>query len=138
MDRRDRHGRGMRGPLARPPVPLAGTRREEFDDLVLDAAERISAYLQDELGTSLDHVDFLVEDLPVFEPGEEPDVVPFGRHAAAEPPGRPATVVIYRRTIELRSEEGAERAELVHDAVLEQVAELLGLDPDDIDPGYED
>ena len=50
----------------------------------------------------------------------------------------PPTVVIYRRTIELRTDVGTERAELVHDAVVEQVAELLGLDPDDIDPGFDD
>ena len=126
----------MRGPLAQPPVPIAGSRREFFDDLVLDAAENISAFLQDERGTSLDAVDFVVEDMPVFEVGEEPDEVPFGRVEAGTIQ-TPPTVVIYRRTIELRSEDGPERAELVHDAVVEQVAELLGLDPDDIDPGFD-
>ena len=36
--RRDRHGRGLRGVLAPPGVPLYRTRTERFDDLVLQAA----------------------------------------------------------------------------------------------------
>lgn len=137
MDRRDRHGRGMRGPLARPPVPLAFTRREEFEDLVVAAAERLDAHLLLNHGTSLDAVEFAVEDMPFFSPADEPDVVPFGRIDEAAPPAS-AVIVLYRRTIELRTEPGDERAELVHDALVELVADLLGLDADEIDPGYDD
>src|SRR5690606_20746780 len=36
---RDRHGRGMRGRLVPASVPLARTRAEIFDDLVLDTVE---------------------------------------------------------------------------------------------------
>ena len=49
----------------------------------------------------------------------------------------PPRIVLYRRTIELRSELGEDRAELVHDALVEQVADLLGLDEDDVDPGFD-
>ena len=125
----------MRGPLARPPVPLAATRRESFEDLVLDAAEKIDAHLARTADRSLDDVGFAIEDVPVFAAGEEPDVVPLGHVVEAEGED-PPTIVIHRRTIELRSEDGEDRAELVHDAVVEQVAALLGLDPDDLDPGY--
>jgi hypothetical protein len=37
--RRDRHGRGLRGRLVPDGVPLARSRAEQFDDLVLDAVE---------------------------------------------------------------------------------------------------
>ena len=49
---------------------------------------------------------------------------------------RPAQVVIYRRPIEARSTGLEELAELVHDVVVEKVAEFLGLDPEAVDPGY--
>ena len=104
--------------------------------MVLAAAERIDDHLVLDRGITLLDVEFVVEEMPVFEVGREPEVVPFGR---IEPAGQggPAVVVIYRRTIELRSDLGEERAELVHDAVVEQVAELLDLDVDDVDPGFE-
>jgi len=38
---RDRRGRGIRGPLAPAELPLSLTRAEKFDDLVLDAVERL-------------------------------------------------------------------------------------------------
>jgi len=125
----------MRGPLARPPVPIARSRREDFEDLVVDAAERIEAHLARERDLVLTDVAFAVEDMPFFPPGEEPDVVPFGR-VEDSGDGHGPLVVVYRRTLELRSDDDEELAELVHDAVVEQVAELLGLDVDDVDPGY--
>jgi predicted Zn-dependent protease with MMP-like domain len=127
----------MRGPLAHPPVPLALSRREEFDEQVLAAAEKVDDFLVLERGVTLLDVDFVVEEMPLFAEGEEPDVVPFGRVEPARGT-TPATVVIYRRTLELRSEPGEDRAELIHDAVVEQIADLLGLDVDDVDPGFED
>ena len=126
----------MRGPLAPPPVPIAATRRESFEDLVLDAAEKIDSHLMREHDVSLAEVEFTVEDIPVFAVGDEPAVVPFGRATAGTADRRPS-IVIYRRTIELRSEAGEERAELVHDAVVEQVADLLDIDPDEVDPGFD-
>ena len=39
--RRDRHGRGLRGPLAWPPVPAMATRAPRFDELVLAVASRM-------------------------------------------------------------------------------------------------
>ena len=39
--RRDRHGRGLRGRLVPPGVPLYRSRAEQFDDLVLEAVARL-------------------------------------------------------------------------------------------------
>ncbi|MFD6426023.1 metallopeptidase family protein [Streptomyces sp. NPDC060198] len=123
---RDRHGRGMRGPLAPPQVPLSVSRAETFSDLVQDSVERL-----ERRWPQLAEVDFVVQDAPVtFE-----DTVPLGRAVSAAK-GQPAQIVVYRRPVEIRSKSRDERALLVHEVVVEQVAELLGLSPESVDPRY--
>ncbi|MFI1830889.1 metallopeptidase family protein [Streptomyces sp. NPDC020412] len=124
--RRDRHGRGMRGPIAPPQVPLALSRAESFRDLVRDSVERLERRLP-----QLADVDFLVLDVP----GAAEETVPLGDAVPAER-GRPARIVIYRRPVEIRTKSRDERALLVHEVVVEQVAELLGLAPESVDPRY--
>src|SRR6185312_3591107 len=58
--RRDRHGRGLRGPLLPAALPGARTRSELFDDLVLDAVEHLEHRWSDQLR----NVEFAVEDVP--------------------------------------------------------------------------
>ncbi|NEE57414.1 hypothetical protein G3M55_74315, partial [Streptomyces sp. SID8455] len=45
-------------------------------------------------------------------------------------------IVVYRRPVEIRTKNRDERALLVHEVVVEQVAELLGLAPESVDPRY--
>lgn len=125
--RRDRHGRGMRGPVAPPQVPLSASRADTFRDLVLDSVERL-----ERRWPQLADVEFLVLDVPPSAPGES---VPLGGSAPAVKDG-PARVVVYRRPVEIRSKSRDERALLVHEVVVEQVAELLGLSPESVDPRY--
>ena len=136
MDRRDRHGRGMRGPLARPPVPLSRSRSEEFGDLVDEAARRVASHLGEDTAARLASVQVRVEEVPP-DPEAEAVAVALGR-LDDEAAGRPATVVVYRRPVLLRSETREDRAALVQDVVVEQIAELLGMDVDDVDPGPPD
>jgi predicted Zn-dependent protease with MMP-like domain len=42
--------------------------------------------------------------------------------------------VVYRRPVENRAKGREERAALVHEVVVEQVAEFLGVDPEAVDP----
>jgi predicted Zn-dependent protease with MMP-like domain len=42
--------------------------------------------------------------------------------------------VVYRRPLEARASDRADLGELIHEVVVDQVAQLLGLDPDVIDP----
>lgn len=44
--------------------------------------------------------------------------------------------MVYRRPVEIRTKNRDERALLVHEVVVEQVAELLGLAPESVDPRY--
>ncbi|MEO3808686.1 metallopeptidase family protein [Sphaerisporangium sp. B11E5] len=137
--RRDRHGRGMRGPLAPSHVPIARSRGERFDDLVLDAVDR----LRPKWGDQLSSVEFAVEDVPpVAElldgPGRlSSDPIPFGR-VQSPTAASPAVVIIYRRPLEARARDRDTLGTLVHDVVVEQVATLLGLSPETVDPGYDD
>jgi predicted Zn-dependent protease with MMP-like domain len=124
----------MRGPLAPAEAPISRTRAERFDELVRDEAHR----LEQRWSRQLAGVEFAVEDVPPVEP----DV--FGVEAvrlsllvpAAD--GRPPRIVVYRRPIEARGgDDERDRARLVRDVVVEQVAELLGLAPESIDPTYD-
>lgn len=141
---RDRRGRGLRRPLVPAEVPLARTRAEEFDDLVLDAVEHLERRWRDELTG----VEFAVEEVPYVESADpdrlvhgsdvvEDGNVPLARLLPATPaehPSAPARIVLYRRPLEVRSRGRGDLADLVHDVVVEQVANLLGRDPDEIDP----
>ena len=155
---RDRHGRGVRGALVpshaeldgrRVRVPAARTRGERFDDLVLDAVEQ----LDKRWSSQLRGVEFAVEDVPPVLAGEDPALdegvltdetaggaVPLGRllPAGRDDSGRPVPprVLVYRRPLEARALDRRDLADLVHDVVVDQVARLLGLDPDEVDrPG---
>ncbi|WP_326697839.1 metallopeptidase family protein [Streptomyces sp. NBC_01754] len=123
---RDRHGRGMRGPVAPPQVPLSASRADTFRDLVQDSVERL-----ERRWPQLADVDFVVLDVPVTTE----ETVPLGSALSATK-GRPAQVVVYRRPVEIRTKGKEERALLVHEVVVEQVAELLGLAPESVDPRY--
>jgi predicted Zn-dependent protease with MMP-like domain len=52
--------------------------------------------------------------------------------------GRPARIVVYRRPIEARGgEDDRDRARLIRELMVEEVADLLGLSPESIDPTYD-
>lgn len=126
----------MRGPVAPPQVPLSASRAEAFTDLVQDSVERL-----ERRWPQLTEIDFLVLDVPPTVGGDAGDeewgagTVPLGGTISASE-GRPARVVIYRRPVEIRTKGRDERAALVHEVVVEQVAELLGLSPESVDPRY--
>ena len=119
--------------MAWPPVPAMATRAERFDELVLDVAGR----MEHQAGASLGSVEFAVEDVPPSDPAPwESSEVPLGRLFAAE--GRmPARIVVYRRPVETRTNDARELAALINDVIVEQVASLLGVDPRELDAGYD-
>lgn len=147
--RRDRHGRGLRGRLVPPAVswqdrevrvPLSLTRAERFDDLVRDAISD----LEQRWAAELEGVEFAVEDVPPPGTGFDEGVVADETAGGAVPLGRllpadrtvPARVVVYRRPLEARATDRGDLRELVHEVVVDQVAQLLGLDPDVVDPPH--
>jgi predicted Zn-dependent protease with MMP-like domain len=140
--RRDRHGRGLRGLLAPRDVPLYRSRAQRFDDLVLDAVARLEPRWEAELSG----VEFAVEEIPDRDsPDADPSPVPLARldPGSADPgdsahPARPPRIVLYRRPLLARADDEDELSDLVFDVVVEEFAQLLGLDPETVDPGYAD
>jgi predicted Zn-dependent protease with MMP-like domain len=139
--RRDRHGRGLRGRLVPTDVPLYRSRAQQFDDMVLDAVARLEPRWESELAG----VEFAVQEVPDEEIlSEEALPVPLARIDPRQaPPGDPddarsPRIVLYRRPLLARAEDEDELSELIFDVVVEEFAQLLGLDPDTIDPGYAD
>ena len=137
---RDRRGRGLRGRLVPATVPAARTKAEIFDDLVLDAIEGLERLWAKELAG----VEFAVEEVPGEINVYESDVLEDGRVPLARLlPGRPGRhgvpprIVLYRRPLEFRAGDRDDLADLVHDVIIEQVANLLGVDPDDLTSGDE-
>src|SRR3954452_5752251 len=131
---RDRHGRGLRGPLVPREVPAWRSRRDRFDDRVLDAVER----LEQLWAGQLEGVEFAVEDIPPSDPAPwEHDEVPLGRFFPAGG-GLPTRIVVYRRPVETRARERSALAVLVHHVVVEQVAHLLDVEPSAVDPRYDE
>ena len=46
-----------------------------------------------------------------------------------------ARIVLYRRPLEARARDGADLADLLHDVLVEQVADYLNVEPDAVDGG---
>ena len=142
--RRDRRGRGLRGPLYPSTVPVARSRSQRFDGLVLEALEPIEQRWHAELT----QLDVAVDDVPevtsttpekvVWDDAMVVDAnVPLARlvPAGVDRRGLPtrARIVLYRRPLEARARDGADMTDLLHDVLIEQIATYLGLDPDVIE-----
>jgi predicted Zn-dependent protease with MMP-like domain len=140
--RRDRRGRGLRGQLVPPTVPLYRTRAQQFDDMVLDAVARLEPRWETELAG----VEFAVQEVPEAEElADDSGPLPLARIVPGSPdpqdaarPASAARIVVYRRPLLARAEDDEELSDLIFDVIVEEFAKVLGLDPDTIDPGYQD
>jgi predicted Zn-dependent protease with MMP-like domain len=136
--RRDRHGRGLRGRLVPPGVPLYRSRAEQFDELVLEAVARLEPRWENELAG----VEFAVQEVPDAEAmadGTVPLAQTLPGSGDTTDPAHPATgprIVLYRRPLLARAEDEDELSELIFDVIVEEFADILGVDPETVDPGY--
>ncbi len=101
---------------------------------MLDAVEQVERHVgagsDDLLTARLAEVEFGVEEVPPA------DALSLGR--CEEPPtGQGGRVVVYRRPIEVRAKDPLERADLVHEVVVDLLAELLAVSPELLDPPAE-
>ncbi|NLV80932.1 MAG: metallopeptidase family protein [Rhodococcus sp.] len=144
-----RRGRGIRGPLYPHDLPAWRSRAEKFDRLVLDAFAPIDTRWHDEL-TKLD---IAVDDVPKIRALDPDSVnwpdevvadgpVPLSRLVPAGIDKRGATtrarIVLFRRPIELRTQDPEDLTDLLHDVLVHQVATYLGVEPQIIDPTLDD
>ncbi len=139
---RDRRGRGARGPMALPgplsprSVPSHRTPRGEFDLLV----EGVLGALEDHFDAEPHPVDVVVEEAPLL-PDHWSDEVPTSTAVRGPASSR---IVLYRLPITQRCRPhggvGSRIADLheledaVWEALLDRLAEIWELSPDDIDP----
>jgi len=113
-------------------VLLRPAPSQAFDELVRVAVDR----LRTTLAGALDTVQFGVEDVPVL-PDDWDAEVPLATHVRATVRagrGQNARVVVYRLPVAQRTRGRAETAALVLDVLVDEIADLLGRDPDEIDP----
>lgn len=131
--RRNRHGRGLRGDLIPPHLAGARTRSERFDEWVLESAQRLERLW----GERIQSYQFVVTEIPprLEELAREGGPIPLGA-GTAPGPGRPAVITIYRHAVETSARGLVPVSELVHDVIVEQLAGLMGMDPESVDPAY--
>ncbi|MBG6191893.1 hypothetical protein IWX64_002862 [Arthrobacter sp. CAN_A212] len=131
--RRNRHGRGLRGQLIPPHLPGARSRAERFDEWVMESAQRLERLW----GERILDLQMVVQDIPA-------NLESMSAHSlrgllGTSIPGaanRPPTIIVYRHPVELAAGGFIPPNELVHDVVVEQTAELLGMTPEAVDPAY--
>ena len=125
----------MRGPAVVPAIPgqpELRTPRERFDDLALGIVTDIDERWQDQLGL----VEYAVEDTPQIPDDWAPTTVPLSSLVRGTG-STPTRLVLFRRPIEHRCESRTELEAMLLTVVVEQVAELLGIDAEQVDPRYE-
>lgn len=120
------------GPLAPTGVPAARSPRAAFDALVLGVVAELEARWHEELGL----VEFAVEETPMVPDDWDADTVPLASLVRGTG-GRATRLVLFRKPIELRSETRADLSAMVLTVLVEQVSELLGRPPDEVDPRYD-
>jgi hypothetical protein len=135
--RRDRHARGLRGPLALPNALTGGavtpprpvTKADFFTDAVHAAVERVARQCPD----ALTGVAFGIEDVPYLETAWSGDRVPLAAALEADADTM-AQVVVYRRPLEHRAASRRGLTILVYRTIVEQLASLTGRSVEEIDP----
>ena len=105
---------------------------------MLDSVQEVTAPWAAELAD----LEVLVQDVPPPLPSSTDGLVADGTAGAAVPlaralpgtDGRSPRLVLYRRPLELRAEDVADLRDLLREVATDAVAELLGIDPDEVDP----
>lgn len=118
-------------------VPLHRSRAQQFDDYVLDAVERLERRWPQEIA----QLDFAVEEVPPPPGGDAAgewldEPIPLARMVTGGRLRR-TRIVLYRRPIEARCAP-EELAAVVHNICVEEVAHVLGLAPEEVDPRYDE
>lgn len=120
------------GPLTPRGVPRTRTDRAVFDDIVVSVVERIERRWADELGL----IEFAVEETPLVPDDWTVETVPLAtlvRGTGSEP----TRLVLFRKPIDLRCDSRSDLAALVLAVLVEELADLLGKPPEEIDPDYD-
>lgn len=135
--RRDRHQRGLRGPLALENAWTAlparirrpSSNTEFFAEAMGAALDRVSRQCPE----ALEGVSVGFEDVPHLETAWSADQVPLAAALEATPE-RPSQLIIYRRPLEHRAATRRGLSILVYRTMVEQLSALTGRSVSEIDP----
>ena len=127
---RNTHGRGVRRPTFGTRLPRYRTRCGVFDDLVAAQIRRLSAGWPEMVRS----VQFGVEDVPPSDP--TPWDGTSGVYSRSFPAGRgvPPRIILYRMPIQHQTRNRMELELIIRDELVQQLAELYGRSPEQIDP----
>ena len=129
----------MRGPaflpgdLARAGVPARRRPYEKFDAIALGVMNE----LWERFPEALAPVQLGVEEVPMLPDAWSPEAVPLATFAQAQG-NQPARVILLRKPIEHRARNRDDLEALIFTVLVEQVAEVLGIDPEEVHPEYGD
>jgi predicted Zn-dependent protease with MMP-like domain len=118
-------------------VPIVASASDRFDRIASEAVAHVEHHWRDQLAD----VEFAVDLVPSMDPDVvvsdeiESAGVPLARVFPASGTTR-THIVLYRKPLELRALDLTDLEDLVHDVVVQIVADFLGLDPDVVDPGF--
>jgi predicted Zn-dependent protease with MMP-like domain len=121
-------------------LPIATTPADRFDRIASEAVDHVEHRWREQLAG----VEFAVDLVPSGEidpanPAMDGAIESGGVLLAQIIPGsgqRPTHIVLYRKPIELRARGLEDLEDLVHDVVVQVIANYLGLEPDVVDPGF--
>ena len=116
-----------------PGTPALKTKRQRFDQLVLDVVTPLDEKWHQHLGL----VEYAVEDAPMLPDDWGDETVPLSSLVRGKGQ-EPTRLVLFRRPIEHRATNRDELEAMVHTVVVEQLAELLNLTPGQVDERYGD
>ncbi|MEE1619949.1 metallopeptidase family protein [Zafaria sp. Z1313] len=133
--RRNRHGRGLRGALMLQQLPGSRTRAERFEDLVAGSAERLEELWGPRIAAVAFEVELVPSEKSLRRAESSGGPVPLGTASSATA-RRSAVIRVYRRPVEQLAGHAVDLGDVVHDVVVELVAELLAMAPEDVDSSY--
>ena len=122
----------MPGPHSPAGVPAARSPKAAFDAIVVAVLEDLESRWHAELGL----VEFAVEEAPMVPDDWGADTVPLASLVRGTG-GTPTRLVLFRRPIELRAETRSDLSAMVLTVLVEQVSELIGRPPEEVDPRYD-
>lgn len=127
---RDRHNRGLRGPLVPHVAPIYENPSKAFERILTHAVEDFGVRLGDEL----EHLEISLEEIPNYRDLTlAENSVPLGRIEF----GNPTKIVIYKKPIETRCKKINAIDRLTRDTLADLIGLAIGIRPTDIDPDYQ-
>lgn len=125
------------GPLAPHGVPARLSGAERFDRLAIAVVNDVVEQAPAEIAEALSRIELAVEEIPVLPPDWSERSVPLASYV--DPAGgRPGRLVLFRRPLEHRAPTRIELDALLLTVVVEQLAEVAGMAPEDLYPEYDE